>query len=128
MTLLAGHLEQSFDGFGQVHRLGRPVGSGGAVIAGVENLASRTAAGFNHVIVGSLRLRFLAAGGLGSKDERGAGPLRLARGPSLTSAAVLLCSDTQFAFLQWQNLAIDLGYPLDYVRLHRLAFETIPFA
>ena len=114
MILLASHLEQSFDGFGQVRRLGPRAGRAVALIAGVEDLGLRSAAGFNPVIAGFLRLRFLAAGGLGSKDERVAGPLRLARGRSFSAAAVILCSVIQFAFLHWQNSAIDREYPMDY--------------
>src|ERR1035441_1306657 len=128
MALLAGHLEQGFDGFGQVRRLGPRAGSGGAVIAGVEDLALRSAAGFNPVIAGFLRLRFVAVGGLGSKDERVAGPPRLARGRSFPAAAVFLCSVIQFAFLHWQNSAIHRGYPMVCVRSHRLAFGTKPLA
>src|ERR1019366_3602333 len=99
MALLAGHLEQSFDGFGQVRRLRPRAGRAVAVIAGMEDIAFRSAAGFNPVIVGFLRLRFLAVGGLGSKDERVAGPLGFVRGRSLSAAAVILWSVTQFAFL-----------------------------
>ena len=40
ITLLAGHLEQSFDGFGQVRRLGPRAGNGVAAIAGGNGLAS----------------------------------------------------------------------------------------
>ena len=39
MILLASHLEQSFDGFGQVRRLGPRAGSGVAAIAGGNGLA-----------------------------------------------------------------------------------------
>jgi hypothetical protein len=87
----------------------------------------RSAVGFNAVMAGILRSRFLAVGGLGSKDERMAGPQRLAGGRSLPAAAVILCFVIQFAFLPWQNSAVDRGYPMDYVRFHRLVFETKPF-
>jgi hypothetical protein len=88
----------------------------------------RSAAGFNPVIAGFLRLQFLAVVGLGSKDERVAGPLRLAGGRSFSATAVILWSVTQFAFLYWQNLTIDREYPMDHLRLHTLAFGTKPFA
>ena len=76
----------------------------------------RSAAGFNRVVAGLLRLRVLAAGGLGSKDERVAEPLRLGRGHAFPAAAVFLCSVIQFAFFHWQCSAIDRGCPQDYVR------------
>jgi hypothetical protein len=128
MALLAGHLEQGFDCFGQVRCLGMRASMAVAAIAGVEDLALRSAAGSKAVIAGFLGWRFLAVSGLGSKDERVAGPLRLARGRSFPAAALFLCSVIQFAFLHWQNSAIDRGYPMDYVRFHRLAFGTKPFA
>jgi hypothetical protein len=99
-----------------------------AVIADVEDLALRSAAGFNAVIAGFLGWRFLAVSSLGSKDERVAGPLLLARGRSFPAAAVFLCSVIQLAFLHWQNSAIDHGYPVDYLRFHTLAFGTKPIA
>jgi len=46
----------------------------------VENLVLHSVAGFNPVIARFLRLRFLAILGLGSKDERVAALLPLARG------------------------------------------------
>jgi hypothetical protein len=128
MALLAGHLEQGFDGFGQVPRLGMRASRAVASIAGVEDFALRSTAGFNAAIAGFLLSRFLAVSGLGSKDERVAGPLRLARGRSFPTAAVLLCSVIQFALFHWQNSAIDRGYPMDYLRFYTLAFWTKPFA
>jgi hypothetical protein len=128
MALLAGHLEQGFECFGQVRHLGPRAGSGGAVIASVDNVGLRNDAGFNAVIADFLRLQFLAVVGFGSKNERVAGPLPLARGRSFSAAAVVLWSVTQFVFSYRQNLAIDREYPMDYLRFHTLAFGTKLFA
>jgi hypothetical protein len=112
MALLAGHLEQGFDGFGQVPRLGMRASRAVASIAGVEDFGLRNAAGVIAVIAGFLRLQFLAVVGFGSKDERVAGPLPLARSRSFSAAAVVLWSVTQFVFSYRQNLAIDREYPM----------------
>ena len=128
MALLAGHLKQSFDGFGQVRRLGLRAGRAVTAVAGVGDLALRGATGFSAVIAGFLWAQFLVVGGLGPKDERVAGPLRLASGRLSPAAAVVLNSVIQFAFLHWQNSAVDRGYPMDYARFHRLALGTKPFA
>jgi hypothetical protein len=57
-----------------------------------------------------------------------AGPLRLAAGRWFSAAAVVLCSGIQLVFLRWPNSAIDPGCLMDYVRFHRLALGTKPFA
>ena len=128
IILLASHLEQSFDGFRELRHLERSASNGVAPVAGGNGLASISAGGFNPIMAGFLRLRFLAAGSLGSKDERVAGPLRLARGRSFSAAAVILYSVIQVAFLHWQDSAIDRRYPMDFGRSHRVALRTKPFA
>jgi hypothetical protein len=79
-------------------------------------------------MAGFLRLRILAASGLGAKDERVAAPQRLASGRSLCAVAVILCSVIQFAFLHWQHSGNDRGSPMDGLHFHRLALGTEPFA